>query len=98
MDTEPCQLSLIARVVVDDPHRVDDLVTEHLAQLGVAVAAVGAGRDQDDDISEVDHVLEFREYGGNNLAPRARAGALPRRGRPRAGPPAPLAPPRDRPR
>jgi hypothetical protein len=81
VDTEPDQLSLIACVVVDDPHRVDDLVTEHLAQLSIAVAAVSTGRDQDHDISEVDHVLQFREYGRDHQVPRLRAGAIAGRDR-----------------
>ena len=76
--SEIAERSLVARVVVLDADGVDDLVAEHRPQLGVGVAAVGAGGDQDHDVLEPHDALELGEdRGDHDLA--AAAGACRRR-------------------
>ena len=74
----PIQVSerVVARVVVDDAHRREHLVAEHRAQLVVGVAAVRAGRDEDDDVLEPHEPLELLEQRRDDDLARLRARAV----------------------
>ena len=81
MDSQPGQLVLIASVVIDDPDRVDDLVAEHLAELGVTVATMGAGGHEHHHVVEVHHAIELGQDGRDHQVPRLWPGAVTGRDR-----------------
>lgn len=76
MPAHPDERCLVARVVVDHPHAVDDVVAEHLPELGVGVAPVRSGRDQDDDVLEPDDRGQLLEERGNHDSARLWARAV----------------------
>ena len=76
---EEGQRGLVARVVVDDPHALDDVVAEHRPDLLVGVAAVRAGGDEDHDVVVAD--AQLVEDGGDHLVARLGAGAVAHRDR-----------------
>ena len=67
--------------MIDNTHAVDDVVPEHLPQLGVGVLAMGAGRDENDDVLEADDAVELLEQRGYDNTSRLRACAVAHRDR-----------------
>ena len=55
--------------MIDDAHRTEDVVTEHLPQFFIGIGAMGTGGDEHDHIVEADGPLELLEDGGDNGAP-----------------------------
>ena len=72
----PGELGAVAGVVVDDRYRVHDLVAEHLPQLGVGVAAMGARSDEYHQVLRAGYAVEFGEDGGDHQLPRLRTGTV----------------------
>ena len=69
---DPGQRRFVTRIVVLDLDAADDVGTEHLEQLGAAVPAMRAGRDEHDDVLEADDPLELGKDGGYHDVARLR--------------------------
>ena len=81
--TAPAKAGVVARVVVHDSHSPEYLGSQHRLELIGRVAAVGAGRDQHDDVARVGDALELVEHRGDHHMPRLRASAVAHRDRDR---------------
>jgi hypothetical protein len=72
----PHEGRLVARVVVEHVDPVDDVVAQHRPELGLGVAAVGAGGHEDDDVVDVDDALDLLQHGRDHEVARLGPGAV----------------------
>jgi len=54
--------------MIDDAHRTEDVVTEHLPQFFIGIGAMGTGGDEHDHIVEADGPLESSRMAGQRCA------------------------------
>ena len=78
---DPAERGGVAGVVVDDPHTVEDVGTEHRLELGRGVRPMGAGGDENHDVVRIDDAVELVEQRRDHHSARLGSGAVAHRDR-----------------